>query len=292
MPPDTTGAPLGIKQGDPIDVVLPPAPERPPAVDLKPAAPKKAELKKEATSKKPVDAVRVSEDPFAGVASMPVSDSQLNRFVFPEAIEGVYFPEGTPLPECAKDAGPQDPCKPVFLNGKRMMLLQLRAGAQGPVQMLVSLRSGRMVTLNLAPTRGPGAVVRVDGAEDGASDTRLAAGANKRQSAGLAASEADVALVARFARGEMPAGFESVPIVGAPARYDLFDVIPMATWNNGAGQQVRLLQVRPFGKESVVIAPGMFRSPGVKALALDRETITPTQPAMLFVLDAVAEERQ
>lgn len=310
LPPDSVGtakpAATLTPQAELIDVVLPAAPERPPVGDLKPSAPKdpaaqaaKAKpkkVKKDDDGEVVTTSRKLVEDPFAGIVGTPVSDSQLNRFVFPEPVEGVYFPEGAPLPECAKDAGPQDPCKPVFLNGRRMMLLQLRAGAQGPIQMLVHLRSGRMTTVNLAPARGPGAVVRIDGAEDGASDTRLAEAKAQSRAAGngaggMTTTEQDVALLSRFARGDIPAGFEPES-VGKAVRYDLFDVVPMATWTNGANLRAHLMQVRPHGDMPVAVNPGLFRTPRVKALALDRDTITAKAPAILYILEQLPAENQ
>lgn len=274
---------------DLISVVLPESPERPPTAVLKPTPPACAAKPKKKQGapniSRPSAQITPSEkDPFAGLVSVPVSDSQLNRFVFQEPVEGLYFPEGSPLPECPKDASAQDPCKPVFLNGRRMVLIQFRAGAQGPVQMLTHLHSGRMVTLNLMPARGPGAVIRLDGAEDGASDARLSETKTKAKPSGMDATEQDVALLAQFARGDIPAGFE-VSAVGKPRRYDLFDVIPMATWANGSGVRTNLFQVRAFSEDPVAISAGLFRGPNIKAVALDRETITASKPALMYTLD-------
>lgn len=297
-PPSTGAAPQAS-----LPVVS--APPATPAnlVDIAlPAAPAKVESKAPAVAKlppppeKPVKAtsVKVSEDPYAAIVGTPVSDSQLNRFVFPEPVEGVYFAEGAPLPECPADAHAQDPCKPVFLNNRRMMLLQLRAGAKGPIQMLVHLHSGEMVTLNLMPAAGPGAVVRINGAEDGASDARLAG--SRAQAEKFAASqnsmhatEQGVELLASFARGEIPQGFDSLA-PGAPIRFEYFDVVPMAAWSNGAGQYVHLMQVKAFGEQPVAINASLFRTPNVRALALDRDTITEKAPALLYMLEFRAEE--
>lgn len=282
-----------------IQIDLPSAPERAVA-DLKPAAPKaksdkKAPVPARKTKPAVADEVVIERaavaDPFGGLVGMPVSDSQLNRFVFPEPVEGIYFPEGAPLPECPKEVTVNDPCRPVFLNGRRMMLLQLRAGAQGPVQMLVHLRSGRMLTLNLAPARGPGAVIRIDGAEDGASDTRLAESRqNASQAPGaMSSSEQDVALLSRFARGDIPSGFEAAK-PGKAVAYDLFDVVPMATWSNGATLRAHLMLVRVRGASPVALSPEIFRGPGVRALALDQKTVAPKQPAQLYILEQVEAE--
>ncbi|WP_080429304.1 TraK domain-containing protein [Burkholderia ubonensis] len=288
-----------------IDIALPAAPKREVAAgDLKPVAPDHATAKKAAKAKKVVKdkddgettRVKAPADPFAGIVGTPVSDSQLNRFVFPESVEGVFFQEGAPLPECPEKAGDMDPCKPVFLNGKRMMLLQLRAGAKGPVQMLVHMKSGRIITLNLMPAAGPGALIRVDGAEDGASDARLAEGKSARGAAGvngasgMNASEENVEMLARFARGDIPAGFEPVTVDGKPIRFELFDVIQQASWDNGAGLRAHLFQVKAHGKTPVAISPALFRQENVKALALDRETITNKEPALLFMLESVPTE--
>lgn len=288
-----------------IDIAIPaaPKPEAPSAKadDLKPAAP--GAVKKAVAAKpKKVDAdqdvkhVKAPVDPFSGIVGTPVSDSQLNRFVFPEAVEGIFFQEGAPLPECAEKASDMDPCKPVFLNGKRMMLLQLRAGAKGPVQMLVHLKSGRVVTMNLMPAAGPGAVIRVEGAEDGASDARLAEGKSSKgakgvnNASGMTASEQNVEMLSRFARGDIPAGFEPVAVDGKPVRFELFDVVQQASWDNGAGLRAHLFQIKAHGKTPVAISPALFRTENVKALALDRETITNKEPALLYMLEFVPTE--
>jgi len=313
LPPTSTNSvnPAAMQAAAPpnppplIDIALPaaPKPTASAAGDLKPSAPshaaKKTAKAKPAAKDKDDDAVtrvKTPVDPFAGIVGTPVSDSQLNRFVFPEAVEGVFFQEGAPLPECPEKAGEMDPCHPVFLNGKRVMLLQLRAGAKGPVQMLVHLKSGRITTLDLMPAAGPGAVVRVDGAEDGASDARLAegkSGAGARgvnNSAGMVASEQNVEMLARIARGDIPAGFEAVAVDGQPVHFELFDVIQRASWDNGAGLHAHLFQVKAHGSTPVVISPALFRKENVKALALDRETITDTEPALLYMLEFAPTE--
>lgn len=294
-----------------LDVAIPAAPKPvapvvAPTADLKPAAPGAKAVKKASTkadsAPKDTEAseakkAKLPADPFAGIVGTPVSDSQLNRFIFPEPIEGIYFQEGAPLPDCPENAGAQDPCKPVFLNGKRMMLLQLRAGAKGPVQMLTHLESGRVVTLNLMPTAGPGAIVRVDGAEDGASDSRLAAGRSEagiggaNDAQGLTASEQNVELLSRFARGDIPAGFEAMPVSAGPVRFSLFDATQQASWDNGAGLKAHMFQIKAHGDQPVAISAELFRHSSVLALALDRETITASEPAYLFMLETVAEEQ-
>lgn len=231
---------------------------------------------------------KVQEAAFAGLALTPVSDSQLNRFVFPEPIEGIYFSEGAPLPECPANAGPQDPCKPVFLNGKKVMLLQFRAGAKGPVQMLVHLHSGRILTMNLAPAPGPGAVVRVDGAQDGASDARLRAGDRSILGAGKNPEERYIELLRDIASGQLPPGFEPEAI-GAAVRFEYFDVVPMAAWGNGDGLRAHLFQVRAHGNQPVAINASLFRTQNILSVALDRETITYDQPALLYVLEQLPE---
>lgn len=285
-----------------IDIALPDAP-KPTVVDLKPAAPtvatqgsaKKPAVKRETASAEKAPVKTAPMDPFSGLKLTPVSDSQLNRFVFPEAVEGIFFPEGAPLPECPEKAGPMDPCKPVFLNGKKVMLLQLRAGAKGPIQMLVHLASGRFETLNLGPTAGPGSLVRIDGAEDGPSDSRLAAGSKANADGSGAAngtsSEKYVAMLAGFANGDIPAGFEPV-VVGKPVRFEHFDAIPQATWDNGVNLRAHLFTVQAHGATPVVINASLFRNANVRALALDRETITNTAPAQLYMLEFVPMENQ
>ncbi len=231
---------------------------------------------------------------FAGLATTPVSDSQLNRFVFPEPIEGVYFPEGAPLPTCPDNAAESDLCHPVFLNGRRVMLLQLRAGARGPVQMLVHLHSGKFLTLNLNPAPGPGAVVRADGATDGASDSRLADGQaahSGEQSAGGAASEQYVDLLSHFARGDIPSAFEP-EVPGQAVRFEYFDVIPMAVWGDGDRLRVHLFKVRALGDKPVKVNAALFKTKTIKAVALDRDTITYKNPALLYAVEVLPEDNQ
>jgi hypothetical protein len=287
-----------------IDIALPAAPKPATAAtsDLKPSAPKaatKKSAKAKAAAKDDDGTARVKApvDPFAGIIGTPVSDSQLNRFVFPEPVEAVFFQEGAPLPECPEKASEMDPCKPVFLNGKRVMLLQLRAGAKGPVQMLVHAKSGRFTTMNLMPAAGPGAVIRVDGAEDGPSDTRLAeaksqAGARgaANGAGGMTATEQNTETLARLARGDIPAGFEAVGVDSKPVRFELFDVVQRASWDNGSGLRLHMFQVSAHGSTPVVISPALFRKENVKALALDRDTITRDEPAVLYMLEQVPTE--
>ncbi|MBK3779946.1 hypothetical protein G3A43_06735 [Paraburkholderia aspalathi] len=291
-----------------MDISLPakPTPDAAPG-ELKPSAPfaqgtkkvaaKKHALRSLAKLEKEKEAPVAQPNPFEGLDVRPVSDSQLNRFVFPEPVEDVFFAEGAPLPDCPANAGAMDPCKPVFLNGRRMMLLQLRAGAKGPVQMLTHLYSGRIVTTYLMPAAGPGAVVRIDNAEDGPSDARIAK--EKRDATTTAAavdttmsdSEQNVQLLSRFAKGDIPAGYEP-EAVGAPVRYQLFDVIPLASWTDGANWRVHLVQVKAFGSQPVAINAGLFRNQNVRAVALDRETITDKAPAQLYMLEYLPSEQQ
>lgn len=291
-----------------LEVAIPAAPRPEPTRTLTPQAPNaaaavaapakaaKPSKPEAAKSSKSDNAPKKAADPFSGIIGTPVSDSQLNRFVFPEGVEGVYFQEGAPLPECPQDANEFDPCKPIFLNGKRVMLLQLRAGAKGPVQMMVHLASGRFETLNLMPTAGPGAVVRVDGAEDGASDSRLAKASSAAGvpgvGGGMAQSEQNVEILSRIARGEIPAGFEPVNVSGRPVRFELFDVIQMASWDNESGLRAHMFQVVAHTATPVALSPSLFRHETVQALALDRETITNTEPAILFMLERVETEAQ
>jgi hypothetical protein len=305
-PAAAQGASAPVNAPPLIDIALPNAPKpdaAPVAGDLKPLAPGHVPAKKAARAKKadkPKDdgdtaVVKVPVDPYSGIVGTPVSDSQLNRFVFPEAVEGVFFQEGAPLPDCSDKATDMDPCHPVFLNGKRMMLLQLRAGAKGPVQMLVHMKSGAMKTMNLMPAAGPGAVVRVDGAEDGPSDERLAEaksskGISANNAGGMTGSEQDVQTLSRFAAGDIPAGFSPVDIDSTPVHFELFDVIQQASWEDGAGLRAHLFMVKAHGKTPVAVSPSLFRQDNVKALALDRDTITNTEPAYLYMLEAVPTE--
>lgn len=290
--PPAPPAPASAGKADLLDVKLPPPPADTTSANLTPTVkPKKVKAVAKTAREDDEVGVKVTasvpKDPFANITATPVSDSQLNRFVFPEKVEGVYFAEGAPLPTCPEEASAQDPCKPVFLNGRRMMLLQLRAGAKGPIQMLVHFASGRVETLNLAPVNGPGAVIRVDGAEDGASDSRLAA-AQSTMRAQEGPADKHIGLLSDFAKGAIPAGFETVEI-GAPVRFEHFDVVPMAAWSNGNDIKVHLMQVRAHGDTPVVITPGLFRAANIKALALDKETITAREPALLYLVESLVE---
>lgn len=266
------------------------------ATPLTPTAPVTKPLVSHKKLSKKVKAVGVIKSvkvsPYDSLKLVPVSNAMFNRFVFKEPVEGVFFPEGSPLPECPEKAGADDPCHPLFLNGKRVVLLQFRAGAKGPVQMLTSLHSGRLVEMYLAPAPGPGATVRDGNADDGPSDARLAEKANSLADkvTSLTASEQDVDMLSKFARGDIPAGFES-EAVGPAARYEFFDVIPLAAWSDGVNWRVKLYNVKAFGDTPVAINNGLFRGENIRAVALDRDTITEKAPAQLYVLERLSSEQ-
>ncbi len=50
--------------------------------------------------------------------------------------------------------------------------------------------------------------------------------------------------------------------------------------------------VKARGNAPVAVSPSLFRQDNVKALALDRDTITNTAPAYLYMLEAVPTENQ
>ena len=258
-----------------------PDPTKPPSQKLSDKSQKKKEdlVKPEKIEGKQDAAL----SPFHGLAQTQVSDTQLNQFVFPEPVEGLYFPEGSPLPECPKDAKAQDPCKPVFLNGRQLLLLPLRVGAKGPVQMLVHLNSGRMVTFNLAPTQGPGTVVRVEGADYAASDARARKAA---QSEAASPSSADIALLEEFVNGKPSSGFESVA-PNTATKLDRIDVIPMAAWSDGAKLKVHLWKLQARDGVAVALSAALFQAEGVKAIALDKEQTTKASPAFVYVLEQI-----
>ena len=104
------------------------------------------------------------------------------------------------------------------------------------------------------------------------------------------ASEQNTETLARLARGDIPAGFEPVAVDGKPVRFELFDVVQRASWDNGAGLRMHMFQVIAHGSTPVVISPALFRKENVKALALDRETITHEEPALLYMLEQVPTE--
>ena len=290
LPPPPSALPLDLlKPGSASNPaacapVAPPAKKQAPkAVPVEQALPK---LKVESEKSKP----EPDKSPFAGLSQTQVSDTQLNQFIFPEPVEGLYFPEGAPLPECPKNAQPQDPCKPIFLNGRKLLLLPLRVGAKGPIQMLAHMNSGRIISFNLAPAAGPGTLVRVDDSDYGASDARLARLRNAPETpADSGPSAADLALLGRFVQGDIVAGFEPIALA-ASTRLANFDLIPVATWSDGNKTKVHFLQVRPFADIPVSLNAAMFRGVGVRAVALAKDSATFQSPSMVYVLEEEAKQ--
>jgi hypothetical protein len=103
-------------------------------------------------------------------------------------------------------------------------------------------------------------------------------------------NQAHVALLSQFARGDVPGGF-SPELVKPLTRYANFDVVPMATWGNGGSIKAHLMQVRAHDSKAVSINAALFKNDSIKALALDRQIITDTQPAMLYVLEEVGSAK-
>ena len=217
---------------------------------------------------------------------LAVSMREFNRFVFPEPALHVYFTDNAPLPE-TKDAAPK------WLNGNRMLLVQFTQKTKKPVQMVIPLQSGRVLTLRVNAQDVPGQIIRVDGAKD-VPDAPVAAkpapmpelpGANGF----VSPHEYSLELLKTVARGIIPEGYRAMPMP-APVQFDKFLAVPVAAYTDDASRNIYVTQLHGTTRAPVTISPTQFYRPGVLSVAVDGTEISENSyPTVLIVEDAPRE---
>jgi len=202
-----------------------------------------------------------------------VSDRDFNHFVFPSAIaQGPIFPAGSPI------LG-----KPVYLAANTQVLLQLAAGADRPIHMIVELENGAVYKYWLRPRPIPGITHRVDGAtERGHAAKRLLPAATSPRGA-------DVELLKRVVGGELPEGFDAIELP-PPTNFDKFTVIPIAGWSDHATRRIMAFSLVAVAGQTAVVAPPQFYRPGITAVLIDGDVVEENSAPTLYVIEEISSD--
>lgn len=216
------------------------------------------------------------EAPVSGAVT--VSDTEFNTFLFGAPIKRILFPAGSPV------VG-----KPVYMADNHQVLLQFGKGQKSPVQMVVELESGEVVTMRVQPKSVPGVTHAVNGARPKGRTSQ--ASANPRPSNGEPASARaeDIELLKRLvSAGQPPDGFDPIALP-APARFDRFTVVPLVGWSDTA-KRIFVFSLVANGGQTSVVAPPQFYRDGITAVLLDGDVVDSTHSPQLFVVEEVADE--
>jgi hypothetical protein len=222
----------------------------------------------------------VLEAPVPGAVT--VSDSEFNTFVFADPIRRVFFPAGSPV------VG-----KPIYLADNTQVLLQFAPGHRTPVQMVVELDTGQVVSLRLSIRAVPGVTHAVNGARvRHAAHTRrgTAAAATPTTAQAQPAGAADIELLRVLSTtGAPPDGFEPVPLP-RPTRFDRFTVVPLAAWSDAMSRRIMVFSLVAVPGQTAVVSPPQFYRPGIVAVMVDGDVIDASNSPQLFVVEELGDE--
>lgn len=214
------------------------------------------------------------EAPVPGAVT--VSDTEFNTFVFPHTIKRVFFPAGSPV------VG-----KPIYLANNTQVLLQFSKGHRTPVQMVVELENGQVISLRLSIRPVPGVTHVVNGARLRTGPPRTAA---DPRAAPVSPGGADIDLLrVLVATGSPPDGFEPVPLP-RPVRFDRFTVIPLAGWSDASSRRVLVFSLVAAPGQTAVVSPPQFYRPGISAVMLDGDVVDANNSPQLFVVEELQDE--
>lgn len=248
-----------------------------PSADKKAAA-RKTRAPKKPSVAKPADSAD-SQPPQRFEAPRPdeivVSDRDFNRFVFPSPVVGIHFPAGAPIRG-----------EPKYLAGNHQFLLSLAKGAEKPIQMIIELESGEIITRYLKPRPIDGIVHRIANARD-VPAPRKAGNATDAQEE--AANAGDIRLLERIVRGDIPEGFQPVELT-PPTRFDRFTVIPLAFWSDRVSRTVKKYQLVAQPGMTSTVAPSQFYRPGVTAVIVDGSQVDQKNSPELFIVEELAAD--
>jgi hypothetical protein len=216
------------------------------------------------------------EAPVPGAVT--VSDYEYNTFVFPDFIKRIHFPAGSPV------VG-----KPVYLGENKQVMLQFSKGQDRPVQMIVEMDGGTVVTLRVVPKAVPGVTHAVNGAR-----VRAASPARKEgqldDPLNAAPRGEDIELLKQVvARQEAPSGYDPVKLPN-PTRFDKFSVIPLAGWTDGTGKRIFVFSLVGVPGQTAVVSPPQFYRPGITAVMLDGDVVDATNSPQLYVVEEARDE--
>lgn len=213
------------------------------------------------------------EAPVPGAVT--VSDSEFNTFVFPEAIKRVFFPAGSPV------VG-----KPIYLADNTQVLLQFSKGHKTPVQMVVELDNGQVVSLRLSIRSVPGVTHAVNGARLRSSPAR----STESSAAAATPGSSDIDMLRVLTTtGSPPDGFEPIHLP-RPTRFDKFTVIPLAGWSDAVSKRVLVFSLVAVPGQTAVVSPPQFYRPGITAVMLDGDVVDANNSPQLFVVEELRDE--
>lgn len=221
------------------------------------------------------------EAPIPGVVT--VSDYEFNTFVFPDTIKRVLFPAGSPV------VG-----KPVYMAENTQVMLQFAKSAEKnpkPIQMVVELEGGAVVSVRVLPRAVPGVTHAVNGARPrsaAAAAARRAMTAEGQQS--VTPRGEDIELLKKVVTsGDAPDGFEPVRLP-RPTRFDKFTVVPLAGWTDGVSKRVLVFSLVAAPGQTAVVSPQQFYRPGINAVMLDGDVVDSANSPQLFVVEEMRDE--
>ncbi len=220
------------------------------------------------------------EAPIPGVVT--VSDFEFNTFVFPDTIKRVLFPAGSPV------VG-----KPVYMAENTQVMLQFAKSTDKnpkPVQMVVELEGGSVVSVRVLPRAVPGVTHAVNGARprSAAAAAKRAMTAEGQQS--VTPRGEDIEMLKKVVTsGDAPDGFEPVRLP-RPTRFDKFTVVPLAGWTDGVSKRVLVFSLVAAPGQTAVVSPQQFYRPGINAVMLDGDVVDSANSPQLFVVEEMRDE--
>jgi hypothetical protein len=209
-------------------------------------------------------------DPYANITITAVSNSELNRFVFASPVKQALFPADVPA------------SKPLYVAGNKEVLISFGPGMPDVAQMIVELTNGKVATFYLHSQKGPGAIVRYEGARAG----RAADASTASPSLGTSGSPGTqaVSLLAAVVRGEIPGGYEAVA-TPATVAFDKFTVVPVSAWSDQGSTTIYAFQlIAAKGQSAAVSAPEFFK-PGVLAVDVEGDTVDDAHSPMVYIVE-------
>lgn len=216
------------------------------------------------------------EAPVSGAVT--VSDTEFNTFVFGAPIKRILFPAGSPV------VG-----KPVYMADNHQVLLQFGKGQKSPVQMVVELEPGEVVTMRVQPRSVPGVTHSVNGARVKARASQAGAAPRPNSGGPASARAEDIELLKHLvSSGQPPDGFTPISLP-APARFDRFTVVPLVGWSD-MGKRIYVFSLVANAGQTSVVAPPQFYRDGITAVLLDGDVVDSAHSPQLFVVEELADE--
>lgn len=209
--------------------------------------------------------------------AVTVSDSEFNTFVFGAPIKRILFPSGSPV------VG-----KPVYMADNHQVLLQFGKN-KAPVQMVVELDSGEVMSMRVTPRAVPGVTHSVNGARARGGVANESGPLRATGGEGTSARAEDIELLKHLVTsGQPPEGFSPIALPSA-AKFDRFTVVPMVGWSDGS-KKIFVFSLVSNGGQASVVAPPQFYRDGISAVLLDGDVVDAANSPQLFVVEEGSDE--